>query len=147
VKRTGWITTRAIHADDPGAHMPHVFVQDAVELQHTNSERRLTNSYHTVRIEQCGLMERRPEKADRDGDRRREEEGRRMLHGARQGGGAPVRDTTPETDLLSNESKRATKVPIWATLNQNSNAENHGSKQICHNFGATTSLLIARLRN
>ena len=127
--------------------MPHVFVQDAVELQHTNSERRLTNSYHTVRIEQCEMMERRPETADRDGDRRREEEGRRMLHGARQGGGAPVRDATPETDLLSNESKRATKVPIWATLNQNSNAEDHGSKQICHNFGATTSLLIARLRN
>ena len=127
--------------------MPHVFVQDAIELQQTNSERRLTNSYHTVRIEQCGLMERRPEKADRDGDRRREEEGRRMLHGARQGGGAPIRDTKPETDLLSNESKRATKVPIWATLNQNSNAEKHSSKQICHNYGVTTGLLIARLRN
>jgi len=70
-----------------------------------------------------------------------------MLRGARQGGGAPVRDTTPETGLLSNESKRATKVPIWASLNQNSNAENFGSKQICHNSGAATGLLIAELRN
>jgi len=80
--------------------MPHVFVQDAIDLQHTNSEGRLTNSYHTVGIEQCGLVERRPENADRDGDRRREEEGRRMRHGARQGGGAPVRDKTPETDSV-----------------------------------------------
>jgi len=92
-------------------------------------------------------MKGRPENADRDGDRRREEEGRRILHGAREGGGAPVRDTTPETGLLSNESNRATKVPIWATLNPISNAENFGSKQICHNSGATTGLLIAVLRN
>jgi len=72
--------------------------------------RRRTMGHRCPRKGKPASRRRRPDDDVDDGDNGREEGDRSLLHRAQQGGGVPIRDTSPRTDLLSYESTRATQV-------------------------------------